>query len=334
MPLLRKRRSDLQALIGATARERNIDQTFIEKDFWVIEVLRAATTPIDVLAKDGSRYPVRTIFKGGTSLSRAYELIERFSEDVDLLVSFPDVDSSTNARDKVLKSIRDNVAEHLALDSTRVVAGAATTGVKRNVRYLYPRFRYQGSSAISEGVLLEMGCRGGTYPTQQHALRSMVAEHAIDVLGENPAAWDEFAPVSVSVLAPERTLLEKLALLHDGASRSPDDGADETLRRAGRHLYDIYQLLQSDDVLAALNALGPSGVGELCNDIDEHSDSAGFSFTPRPHTGYCISPLLDADSPCHTALSEGYRSAMGLVYGAQPSYDECLATIRVHASLL
>ena len=76
MPLLRKRRSDLQALIGATARERNIDQTFIEKDFWVIEVLRAATTPIDVLAKDGSRYPVRTIFKGGTSLSRAYELIE------------------------------------------------------------------------------------------------------------------------------------------------------------------------------------------------------------------------------------------------------------------
>ena len=71
----------------------NIDAGFVEKDFWVIEVLRAATTSAAIIAKDRSHHLVQTIFKGGTSLSRVYGLIERFSEDVDLLVSFPSVET-------------------------------------------------------------------------------------------------------------------------------------------------------------------------------------------------------------------------------------------------
>lgn len=117
MPLLREQRNDLSALVGLTADALGIGAVFFEKDFWVTEVLRAATAPIGLEARDGSRHSVSTIFKGGTSLSRVHGLIERFSEDVDLLVGFPPVDASTGAKERVLKGIRDAVTVHLALDS-------------------------------------------------------------------------------------------------------------------------------------------------------------------------------------------------------------------------
>ncbi len=99
MALLRSDPDSLDALVATTADALGIDAACVEKDFWVIEVLRAATREVTVLAKDVREHPVQTIFKGGTSLSRAYGLIERFSEDVDLLVACPTVERSIRARD-------------------------------------------------------------------------------------------------------------------------------------------------------------------------------------------------------------------------------------------
>lgn len=334
MPLLRDSPNDLSALINLTAAARGIGAVFVEKDFWLTEVLRAATRPIELEARDGRRHRVSTIFKGGTSLSRIYGLIERFSEDVDLLIRFPSVDASAGAKDRVLKGIREAVTVHLALDPSRVTTeGSPTTGVKRSARYAYPTTANQ-AGGISQGVLLEMGCRGGSYPTSIHALRSMIADYAIDVLGEHHDAWDEFGPVNVEALAPERTLLEKLALLHDCAARSSDNSALERLVRVGRHLYDVQRLLTSERVIAALKAFGAGGIAELCADIDNHSADAGFSRTPRPAGGYGDSPLLDSSSPCRGPLESGYVQAMALVYGYQPGFEECIETIRANAALL
>ncbi len=329
MARLRDDGDSLNALIASAADALGIDAAFVEKDFWVIEVLRAATMPVDVIDKVRRSHAVTAIFKGGTSLSRVHGLIDRFSEDVDLLVAFPDADLSIGARDRVLKSIRDAVAAHLDVGFSAV---ASTTGVKRNIRYPYPA-RY-GSAAVSEGVLLEMGSRGGTYPTQQHQLRSLIANHAIATLGEHETQWEEFAAVPVCVLAPERTLLEKLALLHDGASRFPDPAARTKLLQGGRHVYDVHQLLGSAEVIAALTQLSPAGVQALWADIDEHSRTAEFSFTPLPESGLGQSPLLDTDNACQTITRQGYAAAMELVYGPHPSFDECIDTIRARATLL
>ena len=67
------------------------------------------------------------------------------------------------------------------------------------------------SAEMTEGVLLEMGCRGGSYPVAQHAIRSMVAEHAVTVLGEDDNAWVEFVPFDVSV-SPVATVMCRLGL--------------------------------------------------------------------------------------------------------------------------
>jgi hypothetical protein len=132
------------------------------------------------------------------------------------------------------------------------VAGAVPDrleeGVKRYTTYRYPVTEYD--EGLKEGVLLELGSRGGTHPAGLHSNRSMVADYAITELGETEDTWEEFASFMVNVLAPERTLLEKIAAVHDAATR----GDTDTLLRHGRHFYDIDRLLNTSTVIEALDA--------------------------------------------------------------------------------
>lgn len=330
-PLLREAPDELQILVAGAADSRGLPAAFVEKDFWVVETLRAAAAPRNVLDKDGTVQTVVPIFKGGTSLSRAFGLIERFSEDVDLLVPLP-ASASQKRRDTCLREVVAAVAEHLGLPPEDCVVETSTTGVKRNVRFTTPS---TSSLALSPGVLLEMGARGGTFPSFDVEIRSHVSEFAMDELGEPVDAWEEFAPVSVRTLAPERTLMEKVALLHTAAcGYDPEAGARGALQRGGRHLYDVHRLLASPQVLDALTALGPTGRSALWADIEAHSEAAGFAWQPRPTAGYASSPLLDPEAPAQTGARRAYESAQGLFLGEFPSFDECLDAWRTHADLL
>lgn len=316
---------DLGALVSRTAEHLGIPPDFVEKDFWVTEVLRSTVSPRTLVDKAEQERSVKVVFKGGTSLSRIYGIIERFSEDVDVLVVFP-ANCSIRAKDKLLKSICADVGAHLGLASDSCVHAGSKTGVKRNMRFLYER--PSSSLETTEGVLLEMGSRGGDFPVETAQLQSMIAQYAVDELAEREDSWAEFAPVTLNVLAPERTLLEKLAALHDAGSRLPDLSAENRLRVAGRHVYDIHRLLNDTRVLNALSALGPTGVEELCTDIDINSESAGFPFTPRPSGGYASSPAFNETGESQNVLGEAYETAAGLIYGHRPTLAECLQTIR------
>jgi len=332
LPLLRDNPEDLRALVSSAAAHLELDPSFVEKDFWVTEVLRAATGPRTVVDKMGAVHEVRLIFKGGTSLSKVFGLIQRFSEDVDLLVEFPpDADLSLKARDGVLKGICAGVQSHLSLSDEDCQRGNSTTGIKRDVRFLCPTG--YDDAAITSGVLLEMGCRGGTYPTVDASLSSLLAIYAIGQLGDDRHAWAEYAPVPVVALGPERTLLEKVALLHDAATRFTPD-TPQRLLRAGRHLYDVHQLLGSARVRDALSAIGPDARRALCDDIDAHSAGAGFSHSPRPPQGYAHSPAFDPQHPSQDAARRGYEQALRLVHGPKPAFGECGDIVRKHADLL
>lgn len=189
--LLRDHLDDLGVLIQVTARARGVATLFVEKDFWVTEVLRAATTAIEVEALDGTMHPVHTIFKGGTSLSRIFGLIERFSEDVDLLIGFPDAEVSVGAKDRVLKAIRDRVGVHLRLSADEIaVEGAATRGVKRNTRYHYPRLlqplRLHASSYRSAAPAAADQGRPRTHPTVNRRSPSDPGFTTLDEIGTTP----------------------------------------------------------------------------------------------------------------------------------------------------
>jgi hypothetical protein len=329
-PQLRRDIETMMALVQQTAAHLGINEAFVEKDFWAIEILRVCADGDEIII-DGVAQPVSVVFKGGTSLSRVYGLIERFSEDIDVLVVFPPT-TGKSSRGASLKRIAQRVQEHLGFHESCELAGS-TTGVHRDVRYRYPR-QFESESA-TEYVLLEMGSRGGPTPHQRHTVRSQVANYAIDVLGEPADEWEEFASVTIDVLSPERTLLEKVALLHDRGTRYADsDKARDAMALGGRHFYDVHCLLSDAMVREALAEHGPAGVAELIADVDARSEAAGWSYTPRPDGGFADSAVFADEAACRTTAEASFATALGIVHGERPTFDECLATVHRYRNLL
>lgn len=324
---LRDHPDDLTALIQQTADARRVPVSHVEKDFWVTEVLRVASTPREIRLTDGSMAAVTFTFKGGTSLSRVFGIIDRFSEDVDLIAHFPD-GASAQARHTVLKAVDQVVQEHLGVAREHVEVQSSTVGVKRHTAY--PYLAHVSDDALKDRVVLELGSRGGGVPSARHPYRSLVADCALTVLGAAVSDWEEFAVFDIITLAPERTLLEKLAAVHDAASRLDT----ERLVRGGRHFYDIYRLLHDSRVVGALGVLGEEGIAALAEDIDNHSLAGEFSVTPRPPGGYADSPAFDEAHECFPSIKAGVEASRALVYGEAVTMKDVIETVRMNRGLM
>jgi hypothetical protein len=320
MAALRDRPDDLFALVSAASGSLGLAPAFVEKDFWVTELLRAATRAAEAQG-------ATAVFKGGTSLSKGYGLLKRFSEDVDILLVAPQ-HVGRQARHGILRRICADVGDHLGVPPSHWEVRESETGVKRNVRYRYDQ-RFS-SSNLHNGVLLEMGVRGGDQPRQVRAVSSLIAAHAVRH-GVLESEFVEFAPVRTEVLNAERTLVEKLALLHDLASRYPSTG--DTLARAARHYYDLHELLGHPPTRHVLHD-DPELVGRLGADVGWHSVRHGLAFSPRPAGGYADSPAFDPAHPCQEAAQTGYGQARSLVYGEVPTLEDCMRRVRNARSVL
>ncbi|MDE3206368.1 MAG: nucleotidyl transferase AbiEii/AbiGii toxin family protein [Acidobacteriota bacterium] len=301
----------VNALAARVAEVTGIPASHVEKDFWVTEVLRG-------VAQQATRESVTAIFKGGTSLSKAYKLIRRFSEDVDMLVVLPA--RGIDARNSILKRLVDGASAATGLEAV-TVNEACRKGEKRGAR-----FHYRGQPAgagLSDGVFLELGSMGGAMPTDIAELRSLLAEHA----GEQISGFPEAEPVEVRVLRPARTLVEKLVLLHTAHSAESPEAA----RRAARHYYDVHQLLAASDVLADVAA---SGVDVMARDVCTYSIAAEQAASPRPVDGFAASPAFNNGPHVPIARAEYEQRVSGQLLwpGApHPSFDDCVAAVHAAA---
>lgn len=308
--LLREEPDAFDALRDAAADHLDVDPGAIEKDYWATEVLRAAIAPLD-----GVDY---FVFKGGTSLSKAYGIIERFSEDVDLLVIS---ERTGKPLERLLREVADRTSAELRLGHDREVEGKGFL----NARYGYSA-RHQ-VTFLTPGVLLEMGSRGGPLPNEQLSVRSLMSAAAEEVNRDVADRYVDLAPFEATVLAPERTLGEKLAFLHH---RSTVNDAN-ALRKGGRHVYDVAMLLRSERVK---NALSHGEIIELMADIDARSEAAGWAYTPRPQGGFADSPAFSGDPEVTDALRRGYEALTSLVWGTLPDFDEAIDTVRAGHELI
>jgi hypothetical protein len=323
LPRLRDAPNDLFALVGEASEAMGLPQEFVEKDFWITELLRSVAEPVA---------DAFVVFKGGTSLSKAFGLLERFSEDVDILlvVTRPfDKAFGKGSVDKILKRFCERTGEHLGIETDRQQLESSRTGQHRSMRYDYPARVVP--EYVKRGVLLEIGVRGGPDPHQDRMVRSFVAEHAIGSLGVDESDYEEFALVPVPVLNAERTLFEKLALLHHLGATYPDSA--QKLRGAGHHLYDVSKILNDETARSILEST-PGLAAKMAEEIDENSERWGWPHTPRPREGYGASPIFDSAHPCKEAVRAGYEAVRTLVYGSLPSLEESLGLVRRNATLL
>lgn len=305
----------IATLAAQVAAQIGIPAVHVEKDFWVTEVLRGVTA-------SANEQGVPIIFKGGTSLSKAFGIISRFSEDVDILVLLSDEDSS-GAKDRTLKALVKGAEAATGLES-QPDPGSTSKGLKRGARFYYRGGGQAGG--VSEGVFLELGSRGGRLPSDLMEVTSLIASHA----HESIAGTIEAEPVSVLVMDPLRTLVEKLIILHTTHS---DDAGQDAARNA-RHYYDVHQLLSRGDVISRLNS---AQVAFYADDVCTYSSLASRPASRRPASGFAGSPAFTGGAFVNMSRSAYEVQVLAqLVWpGApHPSFEECVDIVRINGGLL
>lgn len=252
---LRDERDTLAEHLQDLQESTRLPSSQLEKDFWLTEALRGVAETADELG-------IPVYFKGGTSLSKVYGIIERFSEDVDVLVGLPKTGAvmSANQRKRTLEQLANGAGAATGL--TPVVDPAKTRkGDKRAVHLPYPEAGDHGLGMPPlrpEGVMVELGRWGGSQPHQQTQLGSVLAGHADD-LGLEP--FEEQTPLTINVVDPVRTAVEKLLLLQTAAA-DPDE---QRRRTVARHDYDVWCLLRHPPTSRQLQQ--PDTTASIADDV-------------------------------------------------------------------
>ena len=328
-----KERRDL--FIGAADRLRTNEQN-IEKDFWVCWTL-------DALFNELEAGGPRLLFKGGTSLSKGYGLIERFSEDIDITVFREDIGQpatveelealSGKKRNNRLEAIKAACQEYihgpmleqlsallrqtlqtanLKADRARVEADPDDPD-RQSLLLWYPTATTDGNAYIRRAIKIESGAKSALDPHAPVVVKPYIADDL-----------PNFALTvgNVTTVAPSRTFWDKVVILH-GLRRWWDRRGELKGggQRVSRHYYDVYRLLASK---IGQNATGDMAMAEDCvrharmffnrPDLDLASATPG-SFALTPHDGM----LAD--------LRRDYEAMSGMVFGPIPSVDEVVAAI-------
>lgn len=250
--------SEFATALGQAARDLgDLDPSFVEKDYWVTQVLRALY----------DEYPGAFLFKGGTSLSKGYGIIERFSEDVDILV-VPPAGASNREREAHLRAITGAIAAHLELSWEEARQPGRGRDASRGdfIRYV-PIVRARVSVGIGPGtVLLETGYAGGHEPAEMVSITPLLCAP----LGIDPREFDDTSPFTLRALEPVRTLIEKLfALHHIGTLYLRGERREE--ERFGRHYYDVFKLLDHPPTVKRLR--NRDGFDQIVKDVERVSGS-------------------------------------------------------------
>ena len=249
-------------IINQAVIHKKLPAEAIEKDVWVTAVLHALFT---------LPYAEQLSFKGGTSLSKCYNLIERFSEDIDIAVNREKADftkTNTRIRNDLRRATCKFVREELQFDvkkqleagtissnhfSVNVNITPITTTDPEIIEIVYKSL-FDNSSYIKPVVKIEVSGRSMSEPLQVVKLQSMVDE----VFADMPFVNTSF---DVNAVVPHRTFIEKICLLHEEFAKPQELIRTE---RMSRHLYDVVQII---DTPIAEEALSDK---ELYNSIVEH----------------------------------------------------------------
>lgn len=250
--------SEREAYFEAAAEDSAIPFEIIEKDYWVVWVLDRLFSLSDL--KD------HLTFKGGTSLSKVYGIIERFSEDIDLSIekeffgfaneNNPEKASSKKKQKAALNGLSAACAKYvqntLILTLTVAISDALQLqeGWSLGVDETDPdgqtlQFKYPSSTNadnyIRPSIKIELGARSEHWPVSKHKIQSY-AKVALDHKVSEGEVW-------VKVLDAKRTFWEKATILHQYAHLPHDKKLPP---RISRHYYDFFRLLNSDIKSAAL----------------------------------------------------------------------------------
>jgi len=292
----------------------------VEKDWWVVQTL-------SILFEH--EIGKHMVFKGGTSLSKAWDIIHRFSEDIDLAVdrSFYgfEGDLGKGKRDKLRTTANDYITGTLFVDLKKAFEAKGLSGVNLELTEIishdqdpiiinvnYPNV-IPSPGYLKPRVQIEIGCRSLYEPFEKREIISWVDKTYSDA----PFAQ---IPVKIPSVLAERTFLEKIFLLHEEYKRPVEKSR---VNRLSRHLYDVYQIATTELAEKALNNK------MLYETIVKHR----YSFTRLSGVDYnSHNPNTINIIPSESALSlweEDYRTMQEqMIYGDSPSFSLLISLLK------
>lgn len=219
-------------LIQAAANHLGIPAIHVEKDYWVTRVLKRLNE---------SDHSETVVFKGGTSLSKAHRLIERFSEDVDLALR-RDEGLGDAQRRKLIRSIEREISQDLQYLPDH--PGESKHGRFRKTAYTFPmRTGGTGLGQVSDTLLIEINTFANPEPSSEMPIATLIRDFLITTGRPDLVRLHELDPFSIHVLRVERTLCEKImGLVRAGYEANPS----QVFRRRIRHFYDIVMIMRVD----------------------------------------------------------------------------------------
>jgi hypothetical protein len=216
----------------------------IEKDWWVTLALNASFS---------LKYSNYIVFKGGTSLSKGWNLIERFSEDIDLAIDrkffgFDGDISKTQIKNlrkqscefistTFLNDLTKTLTEWKAIDECKLIAQPVKDSDKDpQVIEIHYNSVIDTSEYLQQRVLIEVSSRSLMEPIEERQINSILSENF-------PQQSFVTVPFTIPTVLPQRTFLEKIFLLHEEFSQ---DAEKIRIDRLSRHLYDLEKLMDTE----------------------------------------------------------------------------------------
>ncbi len=309
----------------------------IEKDFWVCWTLN---TLYHRLPKDGPRL----LFKGGTSLSKAYGLINRFSEDIDVTVFRDDLGHkqtpdelaalSNKKRNAALEAIKEDCHAYITgplMEAVSALIAEDTNGkgqveidpsdgTGQTLLVWYPRVEDGDTGYVQAAVKIESGAKSALDPNAPRTIAPYIATDLSDV---------DLSVPDVRTIDAERTFWDKIVILHglrnwyENRGELKQDG-----QRVSRHYYDLHCMLASE---IGNRAIADDALGRDCiSHAKTFFNRPAFNLNDAEPGSFTLIP----SEPMIERLRADYGNTEAMIFGQAPTFDEILSSIdKIEATL-
>lgn len=308
---LHENRELFQDAVVAAAQMFDIPEIFVEKDYWVTLMLNGIFN---------SNMAEAAVFKGGTALSKCHGLIERFSEDIDLVVLKTSGENHSQLDRKVKKI--GKVAQRI-LPEIHIEGITNKRGKIRKTAHQFEKVFSGDYGQVRPDIIVEITWFGNSEPNTSEEVSSYVAEMMREQ--NQHSLIEEFGlqPFKVKVVSKERTLCEKIMSL---VRFSRQGNAYEDLANKIRHIYDIHMMLRDTEIKqffeSQLFDKMLTAVGQ--EDVESFNNNNGWLVE---HPGKAI--VFDQVQETWDNIRSTYRGVFSeLVIGDLPDDDEIISTLK------
>ncbi|MFY9258995.1 MAG: nucleotidyl transferase AbiEii/AbiGii toxin family protein [Gallionella sp.] len=330
LPIIAASAADRRDLFLTTANRLGTPLQNVEKDFWV-------TWMLDLLFNGRDAREPRLLFKGGTSLSKSYGLISRFSEDIDITFFREDIgqtieisdleklsgkqqrmrlDAIRHASENYLLTLKNRLEQQI--EAAIRTAGIASVSVQitpdgddaQTLLVQYPAVDMPNDSYVRPSVKIEAGAKSALDP---HGLTRLQPYLAADIPSLN------LNVENVVTIHAERTFWDKVIILHGQFCWFQNRGElQRNGHRVSRHYYDLYQLMHTPVGQRALADFA------LAQDCAHHAlmffNRPDYGLNDASHGKFTLAPTPEMAK----VLARDYHAMQGMIFGEVPNFQTIL----------